>query len=231
MQVHINFYGASRHTYFSPQLGGPGDCGARWPKRLECEFTDQKVRGSNPTSASRLPLSRIDQPGSIPALVQPSGGMAVRHRKGATAGRFLFQAHRCSSTKWATRRPSHVSTRTIFEISQYMFLRETTHKAAENSLAANERICHNQSNLGSTFIFYLCMYLASTQETTHKVAENSSTAHDWFRPSWGLSGKDAGWHNHIGSEMAQWLGREFTDRNWRGLNPASASRLLLSRFG
>ncbi|GAA55658.1 hypothetical protein CLF_108583 [Clonorchis sinensis] len=61
---------------------------ARRPKWLERELTDRKVRGSNPTSASRLPLSRLGQPGSIPALVQPSGGMAVRHRKGATAERF-----------------------------------------------------------------------------------------------------------------------------------------------
>ncbi|KER27249.1 hypothetical protein T265_05653 [Opisthorchis viverrini] len=43
------------------------------------EFTDRKVRGSNPTSASRLLLSRLGQPGSIPALVQPSGGMAIRN--------------------------------------------------------------------------------------------------------------------------------------------------------
>ncbi|KER23706.1 hypothetical protein T265_08471 [Opisthorchis viverrini] len=32
---------------------------ARWPKWLEREFTDRKVRGSNPTSATRLPLSRL----------------------------------------------------------------------------------------------------------------------------------------------------------------------------
>ncbi|KAG5444076.1 hypothetical protein CSKR_104237 [Clonorchis sinensis] len=64
-----------------------GHVGARRPKWLERELTDRKVRGSNPTSASRLPLSRLGQPGSIPALVQPSGGMAVRHRKGATAER------------------------------------------------------------------------------------------------------------------------------------------------
>ncbi|KAG5444112.1 hypothetical protein CSKR_104199 [Clonorchis sinensis] len=53
---------------------------------LENEFTDQKVRGSNPTSASasRLPLSRLGQPGSTSALVLPPGGMAARHRKGAT---------------------------------------------------------------------------------------------------------------------------------------------------
>ncbi|KER33217.1 hypothetical protein T265_00906 [Opisthorchis viverrini] len=62
----------------------------RWPKWLEREFTDRKVRDSNPTSASRLALSRLGQPGSIPALVLPSGGMAARHRKGATAERFLL---------------------------------------------------------------------------------------------------------------------------------------------
>ncbi|KER29667.1 hypothetical protein T265_13320, partial [Opisthorchis viverrini] len=38
---------------------------ARW---LERGFTDWKGRGSNPTSASRLPLLRLGQPSSIPAL-------------------------------------------------------------------------------------------------------------------------------------------------------------------
>ncbi|KAG5449731.1 hypothetical protein CSKR_103109 [Clonorchis sinensis] len=37
---------------------------AKWPKWLERECTDRKVRGLNPTSASRLPLSRLGQPGS-----------------------------------------------------------------------------------------------------------------------------------------------------------------------
>ncbi|KER20419.1 hypothetical protein T265_11021 [Opisthorchis viverrini] len=69
---------------------------ARWPKWLEREFTDRKVRGSNPTSATQLPLPRLGQPGSISALVLPSGGMAARHRKGATAERFLSF---CNATK------------------------------------------------------------------------------------------------------------------------------------
>ncbi|KAG5443802.1 Secretion-regulating guanine nucleotide exchange factor [Clonorchis sinensis] len=68
--------------------------GARWLKWLEREFTDRKVRGSNPISASRLPLSRFGQPGNISALVHPSGGMAARHRKGVTAERFFFTAMR-----------------------------------------------------------------------------------------------------------------------------------------
>ncbi|KER22039.1 hypothetical protein T265_09791 [Opisthorchis viverrini] len=37
---------------------------------------NRKVRGSNPTS-----LSRLGQPGNIPALVPPSCGMAATHRK------------------------------------------------------------------------------------------------------------------------------------------------------
>ncbi|KER24060.1 hypothetical protein T265_08192 [Opisthorchis viverrini] len=84
----------------------PRTKGARWTKWLEREFTDRKVRGSNPTSATRLPLSRLRQPGSIPALVPPSCGMAARHRKGATAGRLppnktgliALSALRCSGS-------------------------------------------------------------------------------------------------------------------------------------
>ncbi|GAA47598.1 protein kinase [Clonorchis sinensis] len=63
--------------------------GGEIAQRLERERTDRKVRGSNPTTASRFPLSRLGQPGSTPALVLPSGGTAARHRKGATAERFF----------------------------------------------------------------------------------------------------------------------------------------------
>ncbi|KER25355.1 hypothetical protein T265_07157 [Opisthorchis viverrini] len=55
---------------------------------LEREFTDRKVRGSNPISDSRIPLFRLGQPGSIAALVLPLGSMAVRHRKGVTVERY-----------------------------------------------------------------------------------------------------------------------------------------------
>ncbi|KER30980.1 hypothetical protein T265_02661 [Opisthorchis viverrini] len=55
----------------------------------ECEFNDRKDRGSNP-SASRLLLSRLWQPGSTPALVPSSGGMAARHRRAVTAKPFCL---------------------------------------------------------------------------------------------------------------------------------------------
>ncbi|KAG5443389.1 hypothetical protein CSKR_108171 [Clonorchis sinensis] len=45
------------------------------------EFTDRKVHGSNPTSASELPYSRLGRPDSIQALVLSSGDMATRHPK------------------------------------------------------------------------------------------------------------------------------------------------------
>ncbi|KAG5449823.1 hypothetical protein CSKR_109099 [Clonorchis sinensis] len=64
--------------------------GTRWLKWLDRKCTDRKVRGSNPASATRLPLSRLGQPGSIPALVLPSKSMAARHRKSVTAGRFII---------------------------------------------------------------------------------------------------------------------------------------------
>ncbi|KER26038.1 hypothetical protein T265_06617 [Opisthorchis viverrini] len=53
--------------------------GGGWTKWLKREFTDRKVRGSNPTSATRLPLFGLGQPGSSPALLPSSCGMAVRH--------------------------------------------------------------------------------------------------------------------------------------------------------
>ncbi|KAG5442869.1 hypothetical protein CSKR_105183 [Clonorchis sinensis] len=55
---------------------------AQWLGR---KFTDQLVRGSDPTPASRLLLSRL---GSIYALVLPSSDMAVLHRRGFGTERF-----------------------------------------------------------------------------------------------------------------------------------------------
>ncbi|KAG5452982.1 hypothetical protein CSKR_110347 [Clonorchis sinensis] len=84
---------------------------------LEREFSDWEVRCSNPTSASRLSLSRFGQPGSIPTLVLPSGGMAARHRKGVTAERFFIRVHQ-SSPECAAQRLPDISVGTIFDKSQ-----------------------------------------------------------------------------------------------------------------
>ncbi|KAG5443599.1 hypothetical protein CSKR_102498 [Clonorchis sinensis] len=57
---------------------------AQW---LERQFSDRTIHGSNPTSASRLPLSRLGEPDSIPDHVLPWCGMVVRHWNGTTAER------------------------------------------------------------------------------------------------------------------------------------------------
>ncbi|KAG5445494.1 hypothetical protein CSKR_100982, partial [Clonorchis sinensis] len=56
---------------------------------VRTRFTVRKVRGSNPTSGSRLRQSRLGQPGNILDLVHLSGGKPVRHRKDAAAERFF----------------------------------------------------------------------------------------------------------------------------------------------
>ncbi|KAG5441296.1 hypothetical protein CSKR_111696 [Clonorchis sinensis] len=89
-EAEVEFEPRTFRPMIGRQLSAILYCWARWRKWLEGEFTDRKVRGSNPTSASRFPLSRLGLPGSIPALVVPSGGMAVGHQKGITTERFLF---------------------------------------------------------------------------------------------------------------------------------------------
>ncbi|KER33225.1 hypothetical protein T265_00912 [Opisthorchis viverrini] len=57
-----NFDGDSHETQFLVLFKREGEL-TQW---LQNEFTERKVRGSNPTSAFRFPLSRLEQPGSIP---------------------------------------------------------------------------------------------------------------------------------------------------------------------
>ncbi|KER21524.1 hypothetical protein T265_10170 [Opisthorchis viverrini] len=63
------------------------NCGLGTAQCLRGQLKDRKVRGLNQTSASRLLLSRLEQPGRISALMPPSISMAAAHRTGATAER------------------------------------------------------------------------------------------------------------------------------------------------
>ncbi|KAG5442908.1 Choline dehydrogenase, mitochondrial [Clonorchis sinensis] len=58
--------------------GGTADVRGDMAQWLKHEFTDRKVRGSNPTSVSRLPLFRLGQPGSVSSLVIHSSSMAPK---------------------------------------------------------------------------------------------------------------------------------------------------------
>ncbi|KAG5444612.1 hypothetical protein CSKR_100713 [Clonorchis sinensis] len=106
--LNPNWTGYRIHKYQTEPMGLPTQHFAS-SLMVKVPLTDRKVRGSNPTSASRLLLSRLGQPGSIPALVHPSVGMIARHRKCATAERFTY------------------------------FLLETTQKVAEDSSTAHDR--------------------------------------------------------------------------------------------
>ncbi|KER27046.1 hypothetical protein T265_13874, partial [Opisthorchis viverrini] len=68
------------------------NCQYGFVKEIQKKYKDCS---SNPTSASRLSLSSLGQPGNIPALVQPSGGVAFWHRKSATFERFRMALSYC----------------------------------------------------------------------------------------------------------------------------------------
>ncbi|KER25420.1 hypothetical protein T265_07102 [Opisthorchis viverrini] len=110
--------------------------GAKW-----LEFTDRKFHVSNPTSASRLPLSELRQPRSIPALEFPSDGMVARHRKDVTAERLrLFITCLRLMIWWLIRWMQFPSTlRFTVEPNRAAFDKETHLRVAENSSTAHER--------------------------------------------------------------------------------------------
>ncbi|KAG5442220.1 hypothetical protein CSKR_100194 [Clonorchis sinensis] len=156
-------------------------------KWLEREFTDRKVRGSNPTSVSRLPLSRFGQPGSSPALVLPLGGMAARHRKSETAHKIAENASiahdrfRPSSSGSSGRRSPRVSVNLMF----YLNPKRTKfgyHTHPHINFIRRLIICF----YGGIPLIHKSMknrktrpenkkYSISTAHITHEVAENSST--------------------------------------------------------
>ncbi|KAG5442718.1 hypothetical protein CSKR_108025 [Clonorchis sinensis] len=56
-----------------------------------CAFSSSSKMRMMSSAYSRSTMFSLGQLDSIPALVLPSGGTAVRHRKGATAERFFFK--------------------------------------------------------------------------------------------------------------------------------------------
>ncbi|KER28977.1 hypothetical protein T265_04274 [Opisthorchis viverrini] len=72
----------------------------------------------------------------------------------------------------------------MLQIRYMVFVKQTTHKVAENSSTAHDRF---RLSWGSSAAKILGS--ASRKKTTHKDAENSSTVHSWIRPSLGTSRK------------------------------------------
>ncbi|KER31599.1 hypothetical protein T265_02235 [Opisthorchis viverrini] len=114
---------------------------------------------------------RLGQPGGIPALVLPWGGMVARHRKDVTAERDQLRKTLICLFKVTTTSGQPIN-----------FL--ATERECGKLLKSENYLCPVISSLVK-----LQIHTILVKETTHKVAENSATAHDRFRPSWGSSGK------------------------------------------
>ncbi|KER26817.1 hypothetical protein T265_13932, partial [Opisthorchis viverrini] len=179
---------------------------------LQRKFTDRKVRGSNPASASQLSLSRLGQPGSITALVLPSNSMAARHRKGATAERSLFIFIFYPVLQWAKKK--HFRWSFILHTFQDNFVNKDFNcglhlRALVCSLVklANERMLDpTMSKLGQPGGIPTIILPSGGVEVRHQkvtvaerydVAENSSTDHGRFCPYWSSSGKQSGFKQNI----------------------------------
>ncbi|KAG5453545.1 hypothetical protein CSKR_112781 [Clonorchis sinensis] len=217
---------------------------AQW---LEREFTNRKIRGSNPTSASRLPLSRPGQPVSIPAFVPPSGGMAARHRKDVTAERFfimvqwIMEVHdphtvvlsiltsaktaskldiaQCELTVQKVRGSNPVSRLLLSKLGQ-------RDSSSALTLPLGGMVARHRKD------FYNRMVIFITIPFCHMVSRVRSR---------GLTEIIFGYYRLYGTlpiflashvkRWSKWLEREFTVRKVRGSNSTSASRLSLSRLG
>ncbi|KAG5441054.1 hypothetical protein CSKR_101287 [Clonorchis sinensis] len=210
--------------------------------RMEREFTDRKVRGSNPTSASRLPLSRLGQPDSIPALVLPSGGMAARHRKGVTAERLLFIiTSSCGKSysvtnqmvQWLEREstdrkvrgsnPTSASRLPLSRLGQPDSIPALVLPSGGIALrhrkgATAERVLPASTVPSSP---YFCFRLHS-----HVVLSRIVSRSTFPKPN-----LDHYRTNVYGGEMDLWLESEFIDRKVRDSNPNSASRFPLFSLG
>ncbi|KER24477.1 hypothetical protein T265_07847 [Opisthorchis viverrini] len=186
------------------------------PKWIEREFTDRKVRGSNLTSDFRLPLSRFGQPCSIPNLMQPSGGMAARHRKGVTAERWY---ERLASSVLNTRRSSFNQINLVMiidsmtSIEQYSQLEELVIAALDYYDTYDRKFFRFFYTENSTSVWQY-FYGSCPHQTICADCQFSphSCAFIWAR-------------------WLKWLEPESADRKVRGSNPTSATRLPLFRLG
>ncbi|KER30007.1 hypothetical protein T265_13269, partial [Opisthorchis viverrini] len=186
--------------------------------------TDGKVLGSDPTSASRHPLSKLGQPDSIPALVLPSGGMAVRHRKGNLA---LSQLSCFLRVAW------QLGTGRVLQLNDCLHgarcLNWLEREFTDQKVRGSNPTCASRLPLsrlgqpGSILVlvpFSGSMAARRWKGITAKLLRDDSPEASLLQSS-----------GFNGARCLNWLEREFTDQKVRGSNPTCASRLPLSRLG
>ncbi|KAG5444114.1 hypothetical protein CSKR_101599 [Clonorchis sinensis] len=220
---------------------------AQW---LERELTDRKFRGTNPTSASGLPLSRFGQPDNIAALVFPSGGMAARHRKGVTAERF-FKITFCGSCDCCCSTLSVPSCHAIRRKHEGWDIARLP-KPRQGKSRGRGRVLNTELNIRNrSYIVNLSVtsiqHRAERKELCEADDHLQCGVHILTSVNCGVRGCEScpGFPDPrsylVSSQFTgtyttrwlKWLEREFNDRKVRGSKPtsASASRLPLSRLG
>ncbi|KAG5454334.1 Trafficking kinesin-binding protein 1, partial [Clonorchis sinensis] len=222
------------------EITADADGNARWLKWLEREFTDLKVRGSNPTSASRFPLSRLGQPGSIPTLVLPSGGVAARHRKGVTAEQ--FQLGQPGSIPALVLPPGGMAARHRMGVLQ---LNSSCFDAILRwSASCSVTLAYESKYSLVVYPPFWCLAAMPPEGSTRaeilpgcpSLDRGSREAEMGFERRTFRSVNSRFNHlSHLAPSceelaIAEWLRRQLTDRTVGGSNPTSASRLLLSRL-
>ncbi|KAG5452493.1 hypothetical protein CSKR_103290 [Clonorchis sinensis] len=198
------------------QLVFSTDWRSRSPLWLEREFTDRKVRGSNPASGFELPLSWLRQLGSIPALELPSGGMAVRHRKDATTERFLLFV--CATSIDSQSTPQII--RQFLEAGwpQWLERESADRKVRGSNPTSTSRLPQSSLwQLGSIPAFVLPLGGMAVRHRKDATTERfllfvcATSIDSQSTPQIIRQFLEAGW--------PQWLERESADRKVRGSNP------------
>ncbi|KER29163.1 hypothetical protein T265_13438, partial [Opisthorchis viverrini] len=135
--------GVPLETFFHSWQRNPKATGARSTKWLEREFTDPKLRGSNPTSTSRIPSYRLWQPGSIPALVPPFCGMVARNQNGLD---FRHDIEFCIDPVTGYRRLQFADERQIKKAIGKLFALLRAHYLDEAEALLRKYAVHNLDN-------------------------------------------------------------------------------------
>ncbi|KAG5455335.1 hypothetical protein CSKR_104982 [Clonorchis sinensis] len=209
-------------------------------QRLEREFTDRKVRGSNPTSASGPPLFRLGQPGSIPALALASGGVdGTQHSIPLPSQSFEEDNVALHSDDFSQRSyslflvgllhvdlPDMAEPRTQIDIVMDFINNYLDH--ACKSVRQSVTKLNGNGKVHQTRLIPEMIIPSSTVPTLQPEELNFWRHHSTCK----LNGKTSIAYilGYISSWMAQWLGREFIDRKVRGSNPTSASRIPVTRL-
>ncbi|KAG5441912.1 hypothetical protein CSKR_200086 [Clonorchis sinensis] len=203
---------------------------AQW---LEYEFTDREVRGSNPNSASRLSSSRPRPPGSIPALVPPSGGMEVRHRKGAT--------REVADRKIRGLNPTFASRLPLSRLGQpgsipaFVFINSEWRKQRGDQPLTWQKgikeITKRLGAVGATRLPGWGAHMAANRFQWRSCCQFLSRLPELSNESW-LYGSEASVLNTDVMLSMMMMMRELTGQKVQGSGPTSASwRFLLSRLG